>query len=240
VSGGAITNAVLFCLGRIPRVTGRGRIIEDATSDYSNLNRYGLLRRSQVFGRKVDTLIGINLGELRLQMAPVRYDECSADQLAPLGPRVLVGVDHIPTRWLVQLMQPRWLGIGATTHWGAMTSFHEGDLSVRAVCAPSKRSYRRANSDGGICVVLVRPAARSAVRSERCGRIVTATRTTGLPDSISAGVDLEGAGRAARRLPSLRSTRWCPRSLGVQMFWCPGRLQEGYPRFRKRLLRCNE
>lgn len=129
VSGGAIANAALFCLGRIPRVTGAARIIEDATSDYSNLNRYALLRCSQVSVRKVDTLLGVDLGDLRLQKAPVRYDERSAIELAPLAPRVLVGVDHIPTRWLVQRMQPRWLGIGATTHWGAMTSFHERDLA---------------------------------------------------------------------------------------------------------------
>jgi hypothetical protein len=129
VSGGAIVNAALYCLARIPGVTGSARVIEDATSDYSNLNRYPLLRRSQAFNRKVDSLMGVDLGDLRLQMAPVRYDESSADQLAPLASRVLVGVDHIPTRWLVQRMQPRWLGIGATTHWGAMASFHERDLA---------------------------------------------------------------------------------------------------------------
>lgn len=136
VSGGAITNAALFCLGRIPGVTGCARVIEDATSDYSNMNRYGLLRRSQVFEQKVDTLMGIDLGDLRLQIAPLRYDEDSADRLAPFAPRVLVGVDHIPTRWLVQQMQPRWLGIGATTHWGAMTSFHERDLACGRCAHP--------------------------------------------------------------------------------------------------------
>jgi hypothetical protein len=34
--------------------------------------------------------------------------------LAQLG---LVGVDHIRTRWLAQRTRPRWLGVGATTHW---------------------------------------------------------------------------------------------------------------------------
>jgi hypothetical protein len=129
VSGGAIVNAALYCLSRIPRVTGAARVIEDTTSDYSNLNRYALLRRSQVFNGKVDTLRSIELGDLTLQPVPVRYDERSASQLAPLAPRVLVGVDHIPTRWFVQRMQPRWLGIGATTHWSAMTSYHERDLA---------------------------------------------------------------------------------------------------------------
>src|SRR5207248_2693710 len=46
VSGGAIANALLFCLGRIPHVNGAGRVIDDTRSDHSNLNRYQLLRRS--------------------------------------------------------------------------------------------------------------------------------------------------------------------------------------------------
>jgi hypothetical protein len=125
VSGGAITNAALFCLLRIPRLSGTTRVIEDTSSDYSNLNRYALLRCSDVFGSKAETLLRLDTGNLKLEAATVRYDERSVAALAPLAPRVLVGVDHIPTRWLVQQMQPRWLGIGATTHWNAMTSFHE-------------------------------------------------------------------------------------------------------------------
>lgn len=125
VSGGAITNAALFCLLRIPRLSGAARVIEDTSSDYSNLNRYALLRCSDVFGSKAETLLRLDTGSLRLEAAPVRYDDGSVAALAPLAPRVLVGVDHIPTRWLVQQMQPRWLGVGATTHWNAMASFHE-------------------------------------------------------------------------------------------------------------------
>jgi hypothetical protein len=52
--------------------------------------------------------------------------------LAQLAPHVPVGVDHIPTRWLVQQM-PRWFGVGATTHWSAGTSFDERELAARGV-----------------------------------------------------------------------------------------------------------
>jgi hypothetical protein len=124
VSGGAIANAVLFCLGRIPSVTGAGRVIDDTYSDRSNLNRYKLLRRSQVSRSKVDALSETDLGGLNIQPVRARYDESTATALGPLATHVLVGVDHIPTRWLVQRAQPHWLGIGATTHWNAMASVH--------------------------------------------------------------------------------------------------------------------
>lgn len=136
VSGGAIANVVLFCLGRIPDVTGDGRIVEDTVSDYSNLNRYSLLRRSQVSARKVKTLLEIDLGELRLTSAPVRFDEQSVGELLPLAQRVLIGVDHIPTRWFVQRLEPTWLGVGATTHWNAMASFHERGLACAGCLHP--------------------------------------------------------------------------------------------------------
>jgi hypothetical protein len=136
VSGGAIANVVLFCLGRIPDVTGNGRIVEDSVSDHSNLNRYSLLRRSQISARKVNTLLEVDLGELRLTSAPVRLDQQSVGELLPLAQRVLVGVDHIPTRWFVQRLQPTWLGVGATTHWNAMASFHTRELACAGCLHP--------------------------------------------------------------------------------------------------------
>lgn len=136
VSGGAIANVVLFCLGRIPDVMGNGRVVEDAVSDHANLNRYSLLRRSQVSTSKVKMLLEVDLGELRLTSAPVRLNEQSVGELLPLAPRVLVGVDHIPTRWFVQRLKPTWLGVGATTHWNAMASFHEGELACAGCLHP--------------------------------------------------------------------------------------------------------
>ncbi len=124
VSGGAIANTLLYCLGRISHVTGAGRVIDDTLSDLSNLNRYQLLRRSRVLCSKVDTLCETNLGGLKIQPVRARYHEGTATALGPLSKHVLVGVDHIPTRWLVQQAQPHWLGIGATTHWNAMASVH--------------------------------------------------------------------------------------------------------------------
>lgn len=134
VSAGAITNAALYCLARIPQVTGSARLIEDSTSDHSNLNRYSLLRASDVGHGKSERLGRIDCGDLRLVPIPLRYDTRTFGQLTPLAPCVLVGVDHIPSRWLVQSAWPQWLGVGATSHYNAMSSFHTGAVPC-ARCA---------------------------------------------------------------------------------------------------------
>jgi hypothetical protein len=62
-----------------------------------------------------------------------RYEPAEVDGIA-LGALVLVGVDDIPSRWLVQRARPKWLGIGATTHWSAMASFHVPGMGGCAEC----------------------------------------------------------------------------------------------------------
>ncbi len=59
ISGGAITNALIYCLMRVPNLRSSMRIIEDDLLDTSNLNRYALARRSQVGTRKSDVLAPI-------------------------------------------------------------------------------------------------------------------------------------------------------------------------------------
>lgn len=128
VSGGAITNALLYCLARIPAVTAQGRIIEPDRADVTNLNRYMLLLRSRGETPKAHDLAQMLDGGLRFQPLPRRYEPALLDSIAPLAPIVVVGVDHIPTRWAAQEAMPEWLVIGATTHWSAMASFHSEGL----------------------------------------------------------------------------------------------------------------
>jgi ThiF family protein len=140
ISGGAIVQAALFTLARIPGVSGRARIVEPEQSDITNLNRYALLLRSDVGTFKAQHLVSMAesglLGGISLKAVDVRYDRAAADSIGPLAPRVLVGVDDIPSRWLVQSQKPEWLGVGATTHYGSMASFHATGLACARCLHP--------------------------------------------------------------------------------------------------------
>ena len=135
ISGGAIANAVLYVLHRLPGVTGRMRVFDHDLSGLSNLNRNMLLLRSGLDRLKVDDLATFGRG---LKVTPIseRFDERLAAR-EPLSPTVLVGVDDIPARWLVQRLQPKWLGVGATAGFMAMSSFHESDLPCVGCLHPS-------------------------------------------------------------------------------------------------------
>jgi len=124
VSGGAITNNVLYALARVPGLTGSGRIIEPETGDHSNLNRYAMMLMSNVGQDKGQLLRSVVRPTLALESIPLLYNGGRPEQIGSFAPRVLVGVDDIPARWSVQAQQPEWLGIGATSHWDAMASFH--------------------------------------------------------------------------------------------------------------------
>lgn len=122
VSGGAITNGLLYALTRIPSVRGLARVIEPDITDPTNLNRYMLLLTDRLGGAKVNQLSELDLGGLSVDPCLYRFE--GEHMLGALSNRVLVGVDHIPTRWSVQRAMPAWVGVGATTHWSAMASFH--------------------------------------------------------------------------------------------------------------------
>ncbi len=135
VSAGAISHATLFALSRIPNVSGQVRIFDPEASDISNLNRYALLRRSGLGVSKVADLAKQDLG-LTLKGQALRFERGNQDLVESLSGVVLVGVDHIPTRWDVQRTQPDWLAIGATTHYSAMASFHDARVPCAACLHP--------------------------------------------------------------------------------------------------------
>jgi hypothetical protein len=137
VSGGAIVNAILYALTRIPNVAGSARVIEPECSDLSNLNRYMLLLRSRLKSPKASDLAAIcTAAGLSVEPIDERYDQDLAARIR-FPTSVLVGVDDIPTRWLVQRAGPDWLGVGATTHWSAMSSFHEKGLGCAECLHPT-------------------------------------------------------------------------------------------------------
>lgn len=133
VSGGAIAQAVLYALSRIPGADGQARVIEPQASDLTNINRYAFLRRSRVGELKASHLASLDLGNISISAVPLRYDESTLGQIGQLAPHVLVGVDHVPSRWAVQRARPHWLGIGGTGDYLALTTCHARGLPC-AMC----------------------------------------------------------------------------------------------------------
>lgn len=140
VSGGAIIQAALYALCRIPGVRGRARVIEPERGDVTNLNRYALLLHSRLKAFKALDLAAWStsgaLGGITIEPIVARYDDALVPEVAPLAPAVLVGVDDIPSRWAVQAARPSWLGIGATTHYSSMASFHTSETACAQCLHP--------------------------------------------------------------------------------------------------------
>ena len=133
VSGGAVTHATLFALARVPDLFATARVIEPGVADAPDLNRYALLRRSDIGLPKAASIAACDLGGVRVTGLQARFDDESAGTIGPLAQDVLVGVDEIPSRWAVQRTRPTWLGVGATTHYAAQISFHASGLPC-AIC----------------------------------------------------------------------------------------------------------
>jgi hypothetical protein len=127
ISGGAITNATVYALLRVPELSADLRVIEPETLDLTNLNRYPLSRRSDEKQPKVRVLEGYSRGSFKISGKQARFDDSWPSLLGSLAPRVLVGADQIPVRWAVQRAAPRWLQVSGTSHFFAMASSHHPD-----------------------------------------------------------------------------------------------------------------
>lgn len=124
ISGGAITNALLFVLLRLPGVTLHARVIEGDVAEPSNLNRYMLLRARHIGSLKTAYLEESSSSSVSITGVPCMFTESTRGDLRPLAPTVLVGADSVEARWLLQEEQPEWLCIGATEAAIAETTSH--------------------------------------------------------------------------------------------------------------------
>ena len=127
ISGGAITNAALFAMFRVPGVSGSIRLLEPDRLDVTNLNRYALARRHHVHEFKADVLASYAPPGVRLTPLHVLFDKSTLPAIRPLAPMVAVGTDAIP---------PRWLGVGSTAHFMTLTSSHAADGTCAACLHP--------------------------------------------------------------------------------------------------------
>jgi hypothetical protein len=124
ISAGAITQAALYALLRVPGFDADLRTIDRDVLARSNSNRYALVRASDLDRPKVEQLADFSTDSVRIRGVQHRLDQDTISDLNHLAPRVIVGVDDIPTRWFVQRQQPSWVGIGATSHGFVLVSDH--------------------------------------------------------------------------------------------------------------------
>jgi hypothetical protein len=124
ISGGAINSAALYALMRLPELSGIARVIEDDFVDVSNLNRGMLFLVSTLMQRKANVLASFEHATFPIVPHVARFEPQTYSKFGQLSDAVFVGVDDISARWDVQRTWPKWLGCGATGHFGGMASFH--------------------------------------------------------------------------------------------------------------------
>lgn len=73
--------------------------------------------------------------ESGLQIDPIKRHFVESD-LTSLAEAVAVGVDDIPTRWLLAKAGVAWMGVGATTHFNSMASVHYPNSGCAACLHP--------------------------------------------------------------------------------------------------------
>ena len=123
ISAGAISQATLYAVMRFPKVQMRGRIFDDDSTGASNLNRNMLSVVTDVGTPKVQVVARCCGPKLQLDPVPNRFIGNSFE-VRELAPRVLVGVDDIPSRWDVQRHAPGWVAVSGTSHFSVSSSAH--------------------------------------------------------------------------------------------------------------------
>ena len=127
VSAGAITNAALMTLARVPEIVVRARAFDDDIVGLSNLNRYPLFNADDLGATKQAALSKALPPMLEIAPVRARLTGESALTYGPLADFVLVGADDIPARWVAQQHSPRWLCVTGTTHFEVVISEHVSD-----------------------------------------------------------------------------------------------------------------
>lgn len=132
ISAGAVSNGFLYAMLRLPDVSGTYRVFEGDVSDHSNRNRNVLLTPTFVDRPKALLFKELSRG---IRTEPIQRHFVEGD-LPSLAPRVVVGVDDIPTRWMLARGKADWMGVGATTHFAAMASVHYSYAACPACLHP--------------------------------------------------------------------------------------------------------
>ena len=136
ISAGAVSNAFLYALLRLPGVNGIARAFDKDISDQPNRNRNMLLLPKFLDHPKVELFKHFGRG---ISVEPVNRHFAEGD-LSSLSDRIAVGVDDIPTRWILAKRRPDWMGVGATSHFNSMASVHYPHGACAACLHPQDES----------------------------------------------------------------------------------------------------
>ena len=136
ISAGAVSNAFFYALLRLPGANGSARAFDKDISEHPNRNRNMLLLPEFVERPKVELFKHFGQG---ISVDPVdrHFDE---SDLASLSDRIAVGVDDIPTRWILAKRRSDWMGVGATSHFNSMASVHYPHGACAACLHPQDES----------------------------------------------------------------------------------------------------
>jgi hypothetical protein len=123
VSAGAISQAALYALLRLPHLRMAGRIFDDDITAPTNYNRNLLTLVGDADSAKVRLVVAHCSPEFDLTPKYQRFvaDALEARQMASY---VLVGVDDIPSRWQVQRCTSGILIVSGTSHFSISSSCH--------------------------------------------------------------------------------------------------------------------
>lgn len=136
ISAGAVSNAVLYSLLRIPGLTGNARAFDGDISDHSNLNRNAILTAEWVGRPKVELFA--HSGTSGFQIEPIAQ-HYPLDASVPLQDHVIVGVDDVPARWALARLGVPWMSVGATTDLSSMASVHFGHSACAGCLHPDNQ-----------------------------------------------------------------------------------------------------
>ena len=123
VSAGAISQAALYALLRLPRLRMAGRIFDDDLTAPTNFNRNMLTVMGDADSKKVQLVVERCSPEFDLEPKYQRF-AAEAPEAQQMAPFVLVGVDDIPSRWQVQRCTSGILIVSGTSHFSISSSCH--------------------------------------------------------------------------------------------------------------------
>ncbi len=142
VSAGAITQSFAHALFRVPGVRGSIRVIEPGLLDLTNLNRYSVSRRSRLGAHKTQLIRDYAPATISISESRHLADVSNMSALGSFREQVIIGTDDIPSRWYVQSYRPRWLAVGATSHFLAVASEHEPGFACARCMHPRDDDVR--------------------------------------------------------------------------------------------------